>query len=67
MTGYDRFHAAVEANIAFLLGTWWRQRSQRYGQIVSGQVGFRLKCGRSGLSGGSRATRRRQTDGTGRR
>ena len=45
ITCRNRFHAVVEANIAFLLGVWWRQQPQPRGQVVSGEASFRLTTG----------------------
>ncbi len=42
MTYRNRWHAGTEANVAYLLKDWLRNRPEPRGKIVSGEVGFRL-------------------------
>lgn len=42
MTRRNRDHSRIEATLARLLGNWLASWSERSGQIVSGEAGFRL-------------------------
>ncbi len=45
VTYRNRFHAAAETNIAYLIKAWCRQQPEPRGQVVSGEAGFRWGAG----------------------
>ncbi len=51
MTIRNRFHCRVEALIARHLGNWLESRAEPRGEILSGEVGFRLRGRRDSVVG----------------
>jgi Uma2 family endonuclease len=43
MTRRNRWHGGVEAKISYFLWAWLRQQPEPHGQVLSGEVGCRLR------------------------